>query len=534
MSVFITGMHRSGISLAAELLHALGYYLGKGEEAPDASPVVSGKAVDTILINNQLLSTVEASWDWPRFIADELWQKGAASYHAAQVQMARQLMGKLDNYSPWAVADPRLCLTVPFWKALVPEGKYVVCLRNPFEVAKSLAHRHGLTENFGIQLWLAYYDSLLQASTPEQRCVLNYQVVLEDGENQVRRLSAWLGITPSEDRWKSALAAIKPAYRHQCIGDMDERLARPRFARLREIYEQLIAEAVVEVSSQETPTLSSGQITIPPVPEASAYTDDTVIVPPVPEAPTEIERKVIVHYHLYKNAGTSVDKILEKNFGTETWIKWEGDGQKATPEALAELIAVNPHVRAVSSHVADIRPPILAGVRLFPIVFLRHPLDRIASVYHFERKQDKDTLGAIQAKKLDLKGYVEWRLAHDRLFKNFQTMRFAAWSMDRSGSELARAITALVELPFFGLVERFDESIGCMEAWLNPDFPEFKSQSVRSNTTRDALVSLEEKLQELREYLGAALYGRVAQENCDDLALYDAAVTAWNTRYTQT
>ena len=36
----------------------------------------------------------------------------------------------------------------------------------------------------------------------------------------------------------------------------------------------------------------------------------------------ENTRTIILHYHLFKNAGTSIDSILQENFG-EQWITKE-------------------------------------------------------------------------------------------------------------------------------------------------------------------------------------------------------------------
>jgi len=60
--------------------------------------------------------------------------------------------------------------------------------------------------------------------------------------------------------------------------------------------------------------------------------------------------------------------------------------------------------------------------------------------------------------------------------------------------ELMRARKALAELPFIGWVERFEESVIRLEAWLKADFPGFQSQYVRANVTSNVEASLQEKL----------------------------------------
>ena len=100
------------------------------------------------------------------------------------------------------------------------------------------------------------------------------------------------------------------------------------------------------------------------------------------------KRPVIVHFHLFKNAGTSVDRILQRNFG-DRWIEIEGpNNKKLTQDALIDFIRGNPQYDAISSHTAVVSVPQYDDIEIIPIFFYRHPIDRIRSAYDFERKQD--------------------------------------------------------------------------------------------------------------------------------------------------
>jgi hypothetical protein len=521
MGVFITGMHRAGLSVVARILGVLGYNLGEHEAEGAAKPDGEGSS-EIVQINNQVLSTGRASWDWPQPLEQEFWEKGRATYHRKWVEQSEQLLSRLDQQRPWALKDPRMCLALPFWKDLAPSAQYLICLRNPFEVAHSLSQRHHLSENFGIQLWQQYYERLLSETQPGQRLVVDYNALLENSGQQVSRLIDWLEVNVGHDELVSALRLIKPDLRHQRMGDCRERLNLPRFSRAREVYAALSAEA-----SQAAPRFYCPVENTPPEPQAALPISQVQSADSSPDA-----RKVIIHYHLYKNAGSSVDNILHKNFGNEVWAKWEGDTKngykhRVSSEEMAAFIIARPEVVAISSHVADIAPPKLDNVQVFPIVFLRHPLDRIASVYHFERKQQIDALAPNKAKALDFKGYVEWRLTSDRVFRNFQTMRLAVYAAVPKDQELAYALKALSELPFVGLVECFGESVARLENWLKPYFPGFVSQQVRANSTSDPKATLEQRLENLREQLGDELYARLVEENADDLALHRAAMETW-------
>ena len=61
-------------------------------------------------------------------------------------------------------------------------------------------------------------------------------------------------------------------------------------------------------------------------------------------------RNVIVHYHLFKNAGSSIDHLLKFNFG-DKWMAYDSDSASGiiSTKGLEKLIADNPEVDAFSS-----------------------------------------------------------------------------------------------------------------------------------------------------------------------------------------
>ena len=96
-------------------------------------------------------------------------------------------------------------------------------------------------------------------------------------------------------------------------------------------------------------------------------------------------RTVVLHYHLFKNAGTSVDRILQDNFAN-TWVTEEfpASGGNNTDRVEA-WIADTPDAVAFSSHTMMGPLPAVPGVRVIPVMLLRDPVARIRSAYRFER-----------------------------------------------------------------------------------------------------------------------------------------------------
>lgn len=241
------------------------------------------------------------------------------------------------------------------------------------------------------------------------------------------------------------------------------------------------------------------------------------------------ERAVIFHYHLFKNAGTSLDALFQEQFAGR-WVTREFPARPVeNRRAVQGWIEETPDAVCFSSHTALLPPPAVPDTRVIPVIFVRHPLDRIASAYSFERKQGDPGFGSTLARHTTLAGYVETRLSlpQDRQCRNFHTARFADMVPADPVDELTRALRALELLPFVGIVENFEASLQNLQSLLEREgFEGVTLRPVRHNVSRDREISLEERLDKLAGELGAELYTELTRANADDLRFYAAAVEA--------
>jgi hypothetical protein len=234
-------------------------------------------------------------------------------------------------------------------------------------------------------------------------------------------------------------------------------------------------------------------------------------------------RKVVFHYHLFKNAGTSIDEMLKANFG-EHWVTREFPAAHGINQAqVMEWVRSEADAVAFSSHTALLPGPRAKGLQVFPILFVRHPIDRIASAYAFERKQGGDGFGAVLARNTTLAGYIEVRLSlpHDRQCRNFHCARLAQMFRADDGSERERAMRAVDAMPFVGMVEEYEESIRRLTQWLKPHFPQLTALVAARNVTRDLEVSLSERLAEVEAELGEEAFKATVAANSDDLNIFE-------------
>lgn len=237
-------------------------------------------------------------------------------------------------------------------------------------------------------------------------------------------------------------------------------------------------------------------------------------------------RPILLHAHLFKNAGTTLDWSLERSFSDGFCDHRDDANMRGNPEYLAKFLRDNSGLRALSSHWLPFPLPSLRGAVLRPLVLLRHPIERILSVYEFERRQAVDHPGTQRARDGDLQSYVRWRLEERTgpVIRNYQT-RMLSGIYPGKGDQLQfeRAKQLLDSLPAIGIVERYRESVVLFEQELKEDFPEidlaFRRQNVRDASDHR---TPEERREAVEQDLGELL-DPVRDANSLDLTLYELA-----------
>jgi len=253
-------------------------------------------------------------------------------------------------------------------------------------------------------------------------------------------------------------------------------------------------------------------------------------------------RTVVVHYHIFKNAGSTIDLILQQTFG-DGWATFDttDPAGRIAPAQLAEYIAANPEIRAISSHQAIPSRPVIDGVAILPILLLRHPLDRARSVYDFERRQGQElgpvSKGADHAARLSFADYLRWRFdaGENGVVHNYQT----AWLCSATRNvfkgklreaDFTAAKAALRALPAFGLVESFNESV----SWFANVFKDWGVElDIRyrvANVSQGRDTALEARLERTRELLGEAVWDELVERNHWDLRLFEFVVALFSSK----
>jgi hypothetical protein len=231
MPICIAGMHRSGTSLVAHLLHTCGVYLGADHDlvpAAAANPDGYWEHRRFVEINDELLAILGGDWDTPAAIPDPGSVQWVENPRLARVRTtAEALCASFAGHSPWGWKDPRNSLTLPFWRSRISDLKVVVCVRHPLEVAASLGRVDpNATIAAGVDRWMAYYRRLL-ADAPEATRILTHTgSYFCDPGAEIRRVAKFAGLTPGADLVERGLGIIRPDLRrnrftHDEVADFD-------------------------------------------------------------------------------------------------------------------------------------------------------------------------------------------------------------------------------------------------------------------------------------------------------------------------
>lgn len=230
---------------------------------------------------------------------------------------------------------------------------------------------------------------------------------------------------------------------------------------------------------------------------------------------------ILFHCHLFKNAGSTIEFLLDKNF-PDAHGHLEADGfRQLTPAEITASLYQNPHWRALSSHTASLAMPDYTRP-LIGLVFIRHPIDRVHSVYRYERRRtDEDNImnpSAYVAKERDFKGFVDWALDDDNgygsIIRNFQSRHILG------RDDLPAAKRLLKRTVCVGTVEELDLSLGVFKYSLRRYFGDMAMDYVIQNQSEGRKPELQDRIKEIELKLGPDLYRELLAKNAGDLELW--------------
>ncbi|MCL1472498.1 glycosyltransferase [Argonema antarcticum] len=201
--LIITGMHRSGTSLTASFIKAIGVNLGNNFlNADDRNLKGYFEEIDFLEFQRSVLQNScppdEAGWhDWGWTESEKLDCSKFENY----IENARNLINRRQqNFSIWGWKDPRTTLMLEFWNKVLPEAKYLLVYRFPWDVADSISRLNERVfdehPDYALRIWAYYNNHLLDFyKKHSERCILfNINAWLEEPEKLIELIKNKLKI----------------------------------------------------------------------------------------------------------------------------------------------------------------------------------------------------------------------------------------------------------------------------------------------------------------------------------------------------
>ncbi len=261
------------------------------------------------------------------------------------------------------------------------------------------------------------------------------------------------------------------------------------------------------------------------------------VPPPAAGAPS---RTILLHYHIFKNGGSTLDAALRKNLGT-AWREIEGDDPNGPMNwSLAIALLKNyPEIKALSSHTARIPPPASPGYNFIPLFLIRHPLDRILSVYHHEKRNlNRHVHPALEiARTASLLDFIQLAMGKiPAVVCNAQTSSLArggVYFFPPVAADLVKAKAAVAQSIVPGVLERMDEYLTLLERELTGLVPNLDLACHDENRNPTRRPTLLARLREIRTSLPPTLWRELRERNRLDLELWRFTYRLARTKFSQ-
>jgi len=234
------------------------------------------------------------------------------------------------------------------------------------------------------------------------------------------------------------------------------------------------------------------------------------------------DRWVLVHGHIFKNAGSTILSILDRCFGSRL-ATLHGPAHDSTIRApeLAAFLLANPEIAAVSSHHTAYPLPVIANTILFDLCFFRHPLLRLWSMYRYFRSTQASGELASCARSRPAPEFFDLLVAEYPHLVNDAQVTWVAnggvYTRPPTAQDLRVAMERVRQISVLGVVELFDESAVTAEYFLRPTFPSLRFDYVAQNVSVSAGDGPADEL--FRHEVGTVRYAQLERMNRLDAQL---------------
>lgn len=191
-ALLVIGMHRSGTSAFTRVLNLVGARLPRHlMAASERNPLGYFESQRFYELHEKLLEEAGTSWDDLAPFPAQWFDSPAAP--AWIDRMVDAFHAEFDGEPIVALKDPRIARLIPLWLRVLDrvgyEPAFVIPVRNPLDVAASLARAEGIHPSKSMLLWLEHLIAAERDTRGRRRSFVGYDALLDDWRRVIGRIA---------------------------------------------------------------------------------------------------------------------------------------------------------------------------------------------------------------------------------------------------------------------------------------------------------------------------------------------------------
>lgn len=196
-ALIILGMHRSGTSATSGLFNMNGYDLGMSiMNANWSNPKGFYENFKINSFSNDLFQILHVNWHNTLGLNGQWWKDPKPD--EIKKNLKELIESDYTKEGNLLFKDPRMCILLPLYnEVLVEMGfnvSFIITLRNPRAVARSLNRRDGFSYKKSIRIYMDYMIKAEQYTRGKKRCFVDYDSIITNPLQTILRLTNSLGI----------------------------------------------------------------------------------------------------------------------------------------------------------------------------------------------------------------------------------------------------------------------------------------------------------------------------------------------------
>lgn len=198
--VCILGSPRSGTSALAHLVNEMGVYLGPRDHLQMETtwnPDGCWEHIGFLNLNIALLNAFGGLPAYPPTFPTG-WERDAKLKRVRSIA-EEMIRTEFADRPLWGWKDPATCSTLPFWQQLIGEMRYIICVRNPVDVAASVEKWRQRPFPVAVNGWIDNMLGAVLQTAGAARLFFSFDDYFANPDLQIARLAEFIG-EPTPER----------------------------------------------------------------------------------------------------------------------------------------------------------------------------------------------------------------------------------------------------------------------------------------------------------------------------------------------